>query len=169
MIAEPDDIFWLTGDEVDDAAARLDRGEMLDSLAVVVPQRKADLACGQAGHAAHSAAPNEIPGLGAGKLRMARRQQRGATVLKGVAASPGTATGLARVLDGPEDFGQMQAGEVLVAAITTPAWTPLFARALAVVTDVGGPLSHGSIVRGSTASRLCWAPSWQPGSFAAAR
>ncbi len=33
-----------------------------------------------------------------------------------------------------------------VAAITTPAWTPLFARASAVVTDVGGPLSHGSIV-----------------------
>jgi pyruvate,water dikinase len=35
---------------------------------------------------------------------------------------------------------------VLVASITTPAWTPLFARAAAVVTDVGGPLSHGSIV-----------------------
>ncbi len=40
----------------------------------------------------------------------------------------------------------MKAGDVLVAAITTPAWTPLFARASAIVTDVGGPLSHGSIV-----------------------
>jgi pyruvate,water dikinase len=66
--------------------------------------------------------------------------------LKGVAASPGRVTALARVLHGPEDFAQMQAGDVLVAAITTPAWTPLFARASAVVTDVGGPLSHGSIV-----------------------
>jgi len=35
---------------------------------------------------------------------------------------------------------------VLVAKLTTPAWTPLFARAAALVTDVGGPLSHGSIV-----------------------
>ena len=35
---------------------------------------------------------------------------------------------------------------MLVASITAPAWTPLFARAAAVVTDVGGPLSHGSIV-----------------------
>jgi pyruvate,water dikinase len=35
---------------------------------------------------------------------------------------------------------------VLVAGITTPAWTPLFALASAVVTDVGGPLSHSSIV-----------------------
>ncbi len=40
----------------------------------------------------------------------------------------------------------MRAGAVLVAPLTTPAWTPLFARAAAIVTDVGGPLSHGSIV-----------------------
>jgi rifampicin phosphotransferase len=66
--------------------------------------------------------------------------------LKGVAASAGTVTAPARVVHGPEDFDQMQPGEVLVAAITTPAWTPLFAMASAVVTDVGGPLSHGSIV-----------------------
>jgi rifampicin phosphotransferase len=33
-----------------------------------------------------------------------------------------------------------------VAGITTPAWTSLFAMASAVVTDVGGPLSHSSIV-----------------------
>jgi pyruvate,water dikinase len=40
----------------------------------------------------------------------------------------------------------MKTGTVLVAPLTTPAWTPLFARAAAIVTDVGGPLSHGSIV-----------------------
>jgi phosphoenolpyruvate synthase/pyruvate phosphate dikinase len=40
----------------------------------------------------------------------------------------------------------MQPGEVLVTGTTTPAWTPLFAMASAVVTDIGGPLSHGSIV-----------------------
>ncbi|MET1083731.1 MAG: PEP-utilizing enzyme [Burkholderiales bacterium] len=40
----------------------------------------------------------------------------------------------------------MQPGDILVAKITTPAWTPLFALASGVVTDIGGPLSHGSIV-----------------------
>ena len=55
-------------------------------------------------------------------------------------------TALARVLHGPDDFVKMQPGEILVAATTTPAWTPLFAMASAVVTDIGGPLSHGSIV-----------------------
>jgi pyruvate,water dikinase len=67
-------------------------------------------------------------------------------VIHGVGASPGQTSGIARVLHGPEDFGQMQPGDVLVASITTPAWTPLFAMASAVVTDIGGPLSHGSIV-----------------------
>ena len=40
----------------------------------------------------------------------------------------------------------MEPGDVLVARITTPAWTPLFAMASGIVTDVGGPLSHSSIV-----------------------
>jgi pyruvate,water dikinase len=55
-------------------------------------------------------------------------------------------TAPACILHGPEDFSKMKDGDVLVAPITTPAWTPLFVRAAAVVTDVGGPLSHGSIV-----------------------
>ena len=67
-------------------------------------------------------------------------------IIEGVPSSPGQVTASARVLNGPEDFNQMQPGEILVAGITTPAWTPLFAMASGVVTDIGGPLSHGSIV-----------------------
>ncbi len=47
---------------------------------------------------------------------------------------------------GPEDFSKMKPGDILVAVTTTPAWTPLFTMASAVVTDIGGPLSHSSIV-----------------------
>jgi pyruvate,water dikinase len=47
---------------------------------------------------------------------------------------------------GPEDFGLMHPGDIIVAGITTPAWTPLFARAAGIVTDIGGPLGHSSIV-----------------------
>ena len=50
------------------------------------------------------------------------------------------------MLGGPTDVGRLQPGDVLVASITTPAWTSLFAMASAVVTDIGGPLSHSSIV-----------------------
>jgi pyruvate,water dikinase len=67
-------------------------------------------------------------------------------ILKGVPASPGKVTAQARVLHGSDDFTRMRPGNVLVASATTPAWTPLFAMAAAIVTDIGGPLSHGSIV-----------------------
>jgi rifampicin phosphotransferase len=80
-----------------------------------------------------------------GLMPAASEDQTGDTI-KGIAASGGQVTAAARVLGGPGDFGQMRPGEVLVAAITTPAWTSLFAMASAVVTDVGGPLSHSSIV-----------------------
>jgi pyruvate,water dikinase len=53
---------------------------------------------------------------------------------------------VARVVLGPADFASFAPGEILVAPATTPAWTPLFHLAAAIVTDVGGPLSHGSIV-----------------------
>jgi pyruvate,water dikinase len=81
----------------------------------------------------------------AGMMPEGSQDQQGNTI-KGVGASQGRVSAPARVLSGPEDFYRMQPGEVLVARITTPAWTPLFAMASAVVTDVGGPLSHGSIV-----------------------
>jgi pyruvate,water dikinase len=65
---------------------------------------------------------------------------------RGVAGSPGVVTGVARVIRGPEEFGKLQNGEILVAPLTNPVWTPLFAIASAVVTEVGGILSHGAIV-----------------------
>jgi pyruvate,water dikinase len=61
-------------------------------------------------------------------------------------SSPGVARGPVRVVTGPEGFDGFQAGEVLVAQTTTPGWTPLFARAAAVVTDVGSVMAHASLV-----------------------
>ncbi|MGE5140685.1 MAG: PEP/pyruvate-binding domain-containing protein, partial [Rudaea sp.] len=66
--------------------------------------------------------------------------------LRGVAGSPGRATGVARVIHGPEEFDRLQAGDILVAPLTNPVWTPLFAIAGGLVTEVGGILSHGAIV-----------------------
>jgi rifampicin phosphotransferase len=64
----------------------------------------------------------------------------------GQPASPGRATGPVRIVHGPGDFDRFQAGEVLVARATAPAWTPLFARAVAVVTDGGTLAAHASLV-----------------------
>src|SRR5829696_4754993 len=64
----------------------------------------------------------------------------------GQPASPGRATGPVRIVRGPGDFDRFQPGEVLVARGTAPAWTPLFARAVAVVTDGGTLAAHASLV-----------------------
>lgn len=65
--------------------------------------------------------------------------------LAGLPASPGRASGPARVIRTPEEFDRLQPGDVLIAPVTTPAWTVLFARAAAVVTDTGSPLAHASL------------------------
>jgi pyruvate,water dikinase len=67
-------------------------------------------------------------------------------LVSGVPASPGRATGSVRLVHGPDDFDELQPGEILVAPLTAPAWTPLFARAAAVVTDVGSAAAHASII-----------------------
>ena len=67
-------------------------------------------------------------------------------LVSGVPASPGRATGPVRVIRGPEEFDELQPGEILVAPMTAPAWTPLFTRAAAVVTDVGSAAAHASII-----------------------
>ena len=64
----------------------------------------------------------------------------------GQPASPGRATGPVRIVHGPGDFDRFQPGEVLVARATAPAWTPLFAHAVAVVTDGGTLAAHASLV-----------------------
>jgi phosphohistidine swiveling domain-containing protein len=147
LMTQDADIFWLTAEQVQDAVAALERGESLTSLAEEVAQRKAT-------HRAlkRVTPPPMLPSRGRvmgiktdAFIPLSAEEQTG-DVLKGVAASPGQVTAPARVLRGSEDFGQMQPGDILVAEITTPAWTPLFAMAAGVVTNIGGPLSHGSIV-----------------------
>lgn len=70
----------------------------------------------------------------------------GDALLRGTAGSPGVAQGSVRVIHDSSDFGNLRAGEVLVAPYTNPAWTPLFQRAVAVVVDAGGAGSHAAIV-----------------------
>ena len=66
--------------------------------------------------------------------------------LSGFAASPGVVEGFARVLTSADEIGDLQDGEILVAAITAPSWAPVFTKIQATVTDIGGMMSHAAIV-----------------------
>jgi pyruvate,water dikinase len=68
-----------------------------------------------------------------------------AGVLRGVPASPGRVTGIARVILDPTG-AHLEVGEILVAPSTDPGWTPLFLTAGGLVMEMGGAISHGAVV-----------------------
>jgi pyruvate,water dikinase len=67
-------------------------------------------------------------------------------VLAGLPGCPGSAEGIARVILDSNDPTALEPGDILVAPITDPSWTPLFVPAAGVVVDVGAALSHAIIV-----------------------
>ncbi len=90
----------------------------------------------------------EPPGVDTWERRDAHVEEAASVgdVLEGISGCPGAATGTARVILDPSDPSALQPGDVLVAPITDPSWTPLFLAASAVVVDVGAQLSHAIIV-----------------------
>ncbi len=138
------DIYWITEAELENLLNSLEADQPLNNMGEVITERKDEW---QARLKINP--PIVLPeNAGFRKLIAGKEaaKENGRTVLTGVGTSEGVVTAAARVLLGPEDFGRMKAGDVLVAVTTTPAWTPLFTLASAVVTDIGGPLSHSSIV-----------------------
>jgi len=148
-IARPEDVFFLECDEVQAAAAALDAGRSPENYARVVAERRATRETER-----KVTPPVALPvrdrtkflGIDVSRWMPAHTGQAAGAMIKGIGASPGRVSGIARVIHGPDEFHEMHPGDILVAKITTPAWTALFALASGVVTDVGGPLSHSSIV-----------------------
>jgi pyruvate,water dikinase len=68
------------------------------------------------------------------------------SVLAGIAAAPGVATGTAKVVRSLDEASKLQQGDIMVCEMTLPPWTPLFSTVSAVVADTGGILSHCAIV-----------------------
>ncbi len=139
-VASADDVYWLELQELQALTVQLENGEAMNCLEAEVELRK------KKWRAMRSIVPPAtLPKISWLSGFFPTGDETGPT-LKGFAASAGRVTGRACVMLGPEDFNTMQPGDVIVAGITTPAWTPLFARAAGIATDIGGPLSHSSIV-----------------------
>jgi pyruvate,water dikinase len=136
----PQVIYWLYAQELDELANQLEKGESLKDHGAEIEGRKAKWEAMR-----QIIPPTTLPKV-SWMTRFFPSNEGTGNVLKGFGASAGKVTARACVMLGPEDFDKMQPGDVIVAGITTPAWTPLFSRASAIVTDIGGPLSHSSIV-----------------------
>ncbi|MEA2021793.1 MAG: PEP/pyruvate-binding domain-containing protein, partial [Candidatus Caldatribacteriota bacterium] len=65
---------------------------------------------------------------------------------EGIPVSPGIYEGQVKVLEHPEDGNKLKKGDILVTKATNPAWTPLFLEIGGLITEMGGPISHGSVI-----------------------
>lgn len=134
-ITDRDDIWYLSWPEV---ATITDPHEIspatMKRLAATVRRRRA-------AYAALAGAP-----LIATSTLYPDAEREADVLVSGAPGAGGRATGRVRVVHGPEQFGLLRGGEVLVCPTTNPSWTPLFIRAAAVVVDHGGMASHAAIV-----------------------
>jgi pyruvate,water dikinase len=136
VLVEPQDIFYLTIPEIKQILS----GEQIDCKNIV-SERKSKR---------EQNSRYNVPDVFVGefkpemvKVNVARELKR---VFTGYAASSGVVQGRARIIRSPNDFRRFNAGEILVAPATDPIWSTMFPIAKAVVTEMGGVLSHASIV-----------------------
>jgi phosphohistidine swiveling domain-containing protein len=93
-----------------------------------------------------AADPNRRTDLFDARAPVSAPAPRADHVIRGQPGSSGCVEGLVRRIDSPAEGHRLQSGEILVTSTTNVGWTPLFPRAAAVVTDIGGSLSHAAIV-----------------------
>jgi pyruvate,water dikinase len=152
-LSPPEDVFYLFADE----PRALLRGEDLPELQNLIAARKAWQARWQDRRTAlprhfgpvpdrvDDAIYSEIEGLSPGYLAALRGEVADGP-LHGTPACSGQALGRARVVLTDRDLDLIQPGEILVCEGSTPAWTPVFSRIAACLSDQGGTLSHTAII-----------------------
>ena len=139
MLDEPADLFFLTHSQV---CALTEGGMSLAEVRTCVGERRAAQSYYQSVEP-----PSAIEQSPDGRHRAVLADLPSPSVtLKGLGASPGRVTGRARVVLDPSRSARLEPGEILIAPATNPAWSPLFLTAGALVTEIGGLLSHAAIV-----------------------
>jgi phosphohistidine swiveling domain-containing protein len=146
---ERDDVFFVFREELEQLVAEQGEGE--PSNAYAMGRTRSRVRRRRAQHTLWS--QRQAPAVLGPRLRMPEQapemRPRAARVnetLTGLGASPGVAEGEALVATTAAEGNRIVSGQVLIARFTDPGWTPVFPIAAAVVTDIGGRLSHGAIV-----------------------
>lgn len=133
VLDEPMDIFFAHEEEIEQAIERNEIGEWKE-FSQRVRDRK------QSWCVAIGKTPSWEPNADEAPQEVAAGAE-----LRGTPGSPGIAQGPVCMVHSPQDFAAFPQGAILVARTTNPAWTPLFYAAGGVITESGGPLSHGAV------------------------
>ncbi len=154
-LEQRDDVWWLTWPELLAAAGRdgpagqrvLGAGGALVDGAVGARDLSSTVAARRADQErfARLTPPRLMTSDGLVPSLAAHAGQAPEGALVGSAVSPGVVEGRARVVLDPAHAGLLP-GEILIAPFTDPGWTPLFTHAAGLVMEVGGLMTHGSVV-----------------------
>ncbi len=136
IIDDREDIFYFSLDEIIDIL----EGRYENNIDMVLEKRKADFEIYKKMNP-----PRMITSDGEILTDKLENINAPLGALTGTAASTGIKEGTANVILNLSD-ADLKAGDILVTTFTDPAWTPLFSSAGAVVTEVGGLMTHGSVV-----------------------
>lgn len=137
VIASPGDIFFLRAEEIQPVA----HGRAEFDIKSVIAERRAEYEKWSS-----VTPPDLIVGRFDPGQYMPEQIGRAVDVLRGLAVSPGVATGKAKIILRTDSDSRLEAGEILVAPFTDPGWTPYFLPAAGIVMNQGSLLSHGAIV-----------------------
>ncbi len=150
VIAQADDIYHLTLEEIQVTAAalpRLNRHGLVRERVAELDHFRDTTPPPTLGTPPLMAPPDDPLGRTIGKFfGVPVAPAEDAREIRGHAGSPGVIRGTVRIVRSLAEAGKLHPGDILVAAATTAPWTPMFAIAGAVVTDVGGILSHSAVV-----------------------
>ncbi len=140
-IEKPADYFFLELKEIGEAIVDASKAARLKSI---IAGRKEDYEAWRRLEMPLLMRESELPAL----MRRATSTMPDSSVtkLRGLNISSGLVEGEVVVITGPTEFSRMKQGAILVAPATSPAWTPLFTLAAGIIVEIGGTLSHSSIV-----------------------
>jgi pyruvate,water dikinase len=148
------ELLWPVGEELAQAG-RLEKAE--DIFFVTLPEARAALAGEDLRSLVrerrasydHELSRRHVPRVllsdGTEPTAEMHTTEMGDGTLRGTPASAGMVTAKARVVLDPAG-ARLEPGEILVAPSTDPGWTPLFLTAGGLVMEMGGAMSHGSVV-----------------------
>jgi pyruvate,water dikinase len=138
LLEKPDDLFFLHIDELKEIAAQ--KQVTLEHRERIAARRAA-----QAREAQRRQIPHLLLSDGTAYYGGMPANGAAANVIVGSPVSPGTVEGTVHVVLDPNST-QLAPGEILVCPATDPAWTPLFLSAGGLIMEVGGMMTHGSVV-----------------------
>lgn len=140
-LVKPEDYFWFTMKEVE--RALMAETEVGPTLPALVQARRDTYQTYAKTEMPYTLRESDVTRLVPGHGVMGTALS---SVLSGLPVSPGQVQGQIIVLHRPEDSGHMQEGAILVTPSTDPAWFHIFPLARGLIVEMGGLLSHGSII-----------------------